>query len=64
MTEMPKSNTFVVTTRPSGPTQMKMFCGFRSRWITPCAWAAATPRMAGSSTAVASPTVRNPLKAM
>jgi hypothetical protein len=30
MTETPKSNTLVVTIRPSGSMQMKMFCGLSS----------------------------------
>ncbi len=45
--EMPKSSTFGSRSVPSLARQTKTFSGLRSRWTTPDAWAAATPRITG-----------------
>ena len=49
---------------PSASTQRKMLSGLRSRWMTPCACAAATPRIAGSMIATASTNAIGPVRFM
>src|SRR6476646_8159227 len=52
--ETPKSSTLQSRIDPSASSHRKMLSGLRSRWMTPWACAAATPRIEGSMIATAS----------